>query len=88
MLEKEYGGYEIANQYRVFYLTPGRIPPPGSTGIALADGGIVWNGESGTFPDIADLGTHFDSDPTFDTTFTHSLATQGEIDEYNATISG
>jgi len=81
----------MASQHRVFYLTYGQMAPEGSTGIVLADGGIVWSGTVGTFNDIASLGTHLDTDPTFDTTYTHSLASQDEMDEYLAilaTISG
>lgn len=80
----------MSDQYEVVYLTPGQIPPVGSTGIMLDDGGIMWIGEEGTFPGTADLGQKLDSDPEFDTTYTHNTATQDEIDEYNyiLTVSG
>ena len=81
----------MASQHRVFYLTYGQMSPDGSTGIVLDDGAIMWSGTVGTFPDNAELGTHLATDPTFDTTYTHSLATQDELDEYLAilaTISG
>ena len=73
----------MATQYRVFYLTPGQKPPVGSTGKALADGGIMWIGEEGTFNETASLGDQLPGDQTPDSTYTHSLATQAEIDEYN-----
>lgn len=76
------------DEYQVINLTAGQIPPDGSTGIALNSGGLVWIGEAGTFPEEALLGVHLDTDPVFDTTYSHSLATQDEIDEYNTTISG
>ena len=75
-------GETMSTQYRIFYLTPGQQAPSGSTGILLSSGGIVWIGEAGTFPEEATLGDKCDTDPEFDTTYTHSLATQEEIDEY------
>lgn len=75
-------------EYQVVNLTPGQIPPEGSTGVLLSTGGIMWIGEDGTFPNSALLGNHLESDPVFDTSYTHSVATQDEIDEYNTTISG
>jgi len=69
-------------QYNIFFLTPGQQPPIGSTGVVLANGGIIWIGEAGTFPTTATLGTHLDTDPVFNTTYDYRLATQAEIDEY------
>jgi hypothetical protein len=73
----------MALQYRVVFLTPGQKAPVGSTGRALANGGIMWTGEEGTFNDAAITGTKLAGDITPDATYTHSLATQAEIDEYN-----
>jgi hypothetical protein len=42
----------MALEYRKFYLIPGQqAPVPGATGIGAPDGGIVWVGEEGTFPE-------------------------------------
>lgn len=37
-------------EYRKFYLTLDQQSPSGSTGVCTADGGIIWVGDSGTFP--------------------------------------
>lgn len=45
----------MADQYVVFYLTPGMQPPNDglATGIALSDGGIVWKGtDADIFPTV------------------------------------
>jgi hypothetical protein len=68
---------------RLFFLTYGQKSPTGSTGIMLANGGIMWVGEDGTFPAEASLGTKLDSDPTFDTTYNNRVATSGEVEEYD-----
>ena len=72
----------MSQQYRLVFLTPGQQPPIGSTGMALANGGIMWIGEEGTFPVSASLGTHLDTDPTFLTTYDNRVATVEEIAEY------
>lgn len=73
-------------EYQIVYLMPGQIPPEGSTGIALSNGGIMWVGEDGTFPNSALLGNHLESDPVFEIDYDHILATQADIDEYNTAI--
>lgn len=69
----------MADQFVVFYLTPGMQPPNDglATGIALSDGGIMWKGaDTDTFPTV---------DPKADESYTakgaHS-ATVAEISEY------
>jgi hypothetical protein len=37
---------------RKFYLKPGQAPPAGTTSHAMPDGGIVWQGDKWTWPDI------------------------------------
>ena len=76
------------DEYRLFWLTPGQQAPDGSTGHMLSNGGIVWTGVSGTFPDEAILGTILDTDMEPDTTYDNRAATQDEIDEYNTPPSG
>jgi|APSaa5957512622_1039677.scaffolds.fasta_scaffold140441_2 hypothetical protein len=39
----------MAKEIRIVTLTPGQQVPAGSTGIGY-DGGIMWEGEAGTFP--------------------------------------
>ncbi len=71
----------MAIEYRKFYLTRGQQPPvPGSTGISMPDGGIVWEGKEGTFPTTAtidpkEIGASF--------TYENHVMSQGELDEYN-----
>ena len=72
----------MAQQHRLVFLTPGQQSPVGSTGKALANGGIVWLAEEGTFPVSASLGTHLDTDPIFLTTYNNRAATVEEIAEY------
>ena len=77
----------MADEYRVVYLSAGQQAPVGSTGIMLPDGGIVWKGEAGAFPDNASLGNNLSTDPEFDTTYMHSLVTQAELAKYNAILN-
>jgi len=72
--------------YKMVYLTCGQIPPEGSTGIMLSDGGIMWYGDN--FPTTATLGEHVDTDPVFDTVYTYRSATAEEITEYETLASG
>lgn len=72
----------MAQQHRLVFLTPGQKAPSGSTGVVLANGGIVWLAEEGTFPVSASLGTHLDTDPIFLTTYNNRVATIEEIAEY------
>jgi len=73
----------MAQQHRVVFLTKGQMAPENSTGIALANGSIVWIGEEGTFPVTASLGTHLETDPEFLTTYDNREATVEEIAEYD-----
>jgi len=72
--------------YNVVYLTCGQIPPDGSTGIMLSNGGLMWYGDN--FPGTATLGEHVETDPLFDTTYTYSAATAEETTEYETLASG
>ena len=79
------------NTYKVFWLTPGVMPPIGSTGIMVNNaGGIMWVGETRTFPSETLTGqlTEFDSIPA--ETYAYRAATEAEIQLYNelTTISG
>ena len=87
------GETNMTTEYRVVYLTPGQQSPVGSTGICLSDGGIVWEGEEGSFVgDPALQGHHLPTDPVFSTEYTNSIMTEEQIEEYNTlcetTISG
>jgi len=41
----------MALEYRKFTLVPDQMSPEGSTGMLTVDGGIIWIGEEGTFPE-------------------------------------
>ena len=71
------------SEYRLFFLTHGQKPPTGSTGIMLANGGIMWIGENGTFPAEATFGTKTDVDPDFGSTYNNRTATGDEVNEYD-----
>lgn len=74
----------MANEYRVYWLVPGQSTPDGGTGIGVTgrSGGIMWIGEEGTFPTTAIKG-----DPVGADTYANRLATQAEIDKYNAIVN-
>ena len=72
----------MAQQHRLFFLTGGQMAPENSTGVSLANGGIVWLAEEGTFPAEATLGTHLETDPVFLTTYDNRITTVEEIAEY------
>lgn len=69
------------SEYRLVFLTHGQQAPEGSTGIALSNAGIMWEGED--FPTTATLGTKLINDTEPNTTYNSRLATQEEIDEYD-----
>jgi len=71
------------SEYRLFFLTHGQKPPTGTTGIMLANGGIMWIGDNGTFQVEPTFGSKTDSDPDFSATYNNRTATQDEIDEYD-----
>lgn len=73
----------MAQEYRVFFLTHGQMPPTDTTSYALSGGGIMWIGEEGTFPSTVQLGTQLVDDTTPDTVYNNRAATQSEINEYN-----
>lgn len=77
----------MAQQYQLFFLTSGQMPPENSTGVTLTNGGIVWLGEEGTFPEVASLGTHLETDPEFVTTYDSRVATTEEIAEYETILN-
>jgi len=78
----------MVDEYRAFELSPGQLPPVGSTGITLSGTGeIVWVGEEGTFNATASFGTILDTDPTPSSTITNRSMSQAEIDEYTTKIS-
>ena len=70
----------MADEVKVFYLSPGMAAPNDgyATGRCLSDGGIVWSGTAGTFPEV---------DPAAGYAYIVHDATQAELDEIS-TISG
>jgi hypothetical protein len=72
----------MAQEYRVFFLTPGQQSPEGNTGFVLSNGGMIWIGEEGDFPAEATLGYQTSGDIEPETTYDNRLATEDEIDEY------
>jgi hypothetical protein len=75
----------MADEYRAFTLSPGQMPPTGSTGTTISGTGeIVWVAASGTFNANANFGTILPTDPAPASTITNRAMTQEEIDEYNA----
>ena len=78
------------SDYYLVFLTSGQQPPPGSTGIALANGGILCLLD-GEMPSPALLGHKLPTDPEFSNTYNYRLATEEEIAEYEdmfTTVSG
>jgi len=73
----------MADQYIAFDLSPGQLPPTGSTGSTISGTGeIIWVGTSGTFNSTASFGTILDTDPTPAGTIDNRPMTQQEIDDY------
>lgn len=73
----------MADQYVVFYLTPGMQPPDDglATGVVLADGGIMWKGtDADNFPMVdPKAGENYNAKGAHP-------ASQAEIDDYNQTL--
>jgi len=77
----------MAIQYRAFELTPGQLPPVGSTGVTVSGTGeIIWVGEEGTFPEAANFGTILPTDPNPLDYISHRIMDQEEIDTYLASL--
>lgn len=76
----------MADEYRLFFLTPGQMAPKGSTGRALKCGGIVWIGDKGTFPEKVTLGKRSFMDKVSNQTYKNRLMTDEEIEEYKKPV--
>jgi len=73
----------VATEYRAFELSPGQLPPTGSTGITLSGTGeIIWVGDVGTFNGRAGFGKILRTDSTPSSTITNRAMNRDEINEY------
>lgn len=72
----------MAEEYRLFFLTPGQMAPEGSTGVSV-NNGLVWIGESGTFPLVVKKGKKLSTDQEISNVYNNRLMTEVEIYLYN-----